>query len=151
DAGFSFELPLSLDFSPGSGSDNVVVRSAAGVRVRLFPEHFVAPPSQTQCWERLLVRHVSPTVAKRPSTPKELERVATWDGIDMGDGRLLFLQTRARDNECVVLVVEGTPEAARKTAHVSLPSLSVFAPSLSQRQQLLVDAALQLQQMNESE
>lgn len=151
DAGFSFELPLSLDFSPGSGSDNVVVRSAAGVRVRLFPEHFAAPPNEMQCWDRLLVRHVSPNIAERPSTPQELARVATGAGIDTGDGRLLFLQTRPRGNECVVLVVEGTPKAAATTAHVSLPSLAVFAPSESQRQQLLVDAALQLQQMDEPE
>lgn len=151
DAGFSFDLPLSHDFAPGSGNDNVVVRSASGVRVRLFPEHFASSPSEAACWERLLVRHVSPNVADRPSTARELARVARRDGLDTGDGRLLFLQALPRNNECIVLVVEGTPEAARATAQVSLPSLRVFEPSENQRQQLLVDAALQLQQMDEAD
>lgn len=150
DAGFAFELPTSLAFGPGSGRDNVVVRSQAGVRVRLFPEHFVQPPNETACWERLLVRHIPPQVAQRPTTPAGLTEVATTTGLETGDGRLLFLQVAPRGFECVVLVVEGTPGPTQETAAVALPTLRVFDPSAEVRKQLLVDAALQLQQMDET-
>lgn len=151
EAGFSFALPTTQDFSPGSGRDNVVVSSSAGVRVRLFPEHFVRPPDALACWERVLVRHIPAKAAQRPSTPEGLEQVATGEGLDTGDGRRLFLQVRPRATECVVLVVEGKPEAAAVTAEVAVGSLKVFEPSAQVRRQLLVDAALQLQQMNETE
>lgn len=150
EAGFAFDLPTSVAFGPGTGRDNVVVRSQAGVRVRLFPEHFVQAPDAAACWERLLVRHIPADVAQRPASPAGLTEVATTEGLVTGDGRRLFLQVAPRGLECMVLAVEGTPEPTAATAAVALPTFRVFEPSPEFRKQLLLDAALQLQQMDET-
>lgn len=149
DAGYAFDLPMSQAFAQGTGQDNIVARSLQGVRVRLFPEHFVKAPTQSDCWDRLLERHIPSDAPNRPRTPEALAEMGAKEGLRTADGRAIFLTTSPRSRECVVLAIEGVPLYAEQAARVGFPSFRVFEPSPAVRRQLLLDAAMQLHAMNE--
>jgi len=142
--GFELELPPEGEFRPGDGTDNVVALAADGTLVRVFAEHFAAPPQPHACWERLMAR-LPDDLALRPRDADELAAQAPG-GLVRGRGRLLHVRPLPRGDSCVVVAVEG-PQASRlreATAPLALATLRVRAPSEAVRHRLDWDAAGQL-------
>lgn len=148
--GYSVELPEELAFMPGNGHSNVFAHSRAGVTIRVFPEHFAAPPVESACWERLFTAHLPEDLPGRPATAAELPAAAER-GFSISGNRKVFFAARPRDASCLLLVIDGPDGTASATASVALPSFRVFAPSEEIRRALLLDASIQLAKRGETE
>lgn len=148
--GFSVDLPRGWRHVPGGQGENVIARGQDGVLVRLFPEHFPAPPSLEACWERLHGR-LPQDLVERPENPQQMAALAPA-GLARHGGRRIHFAPFRREATCIVLVVEGPADGTRldEVARLALSTFRLGEPNPAMQLRLAFDAATQLLEMGEN-